>query len=93
MNLIGYTPTGRKEASSVNIQRYNGSTSGDFDKNSVGQVSVTIPAHYDGDLYGTKEGIPEGKPVVKPAEIQGQLQGTSSFEKWGFLYAPGYDSA
>ena len=89
MNLIGYTPTGRKEASSVNIKRYNGSTSGDFDSNSVGQVSVAIPAHYDGSLYGSKTGT----QVVKPAEIQKQLQGTSSFDKWGFLYAPGYETA
>ena len=80
MNLIGYTPTGRKEASSVNIKRYNGSTSGDFDSNSVGEVSVAIPAHYADSLYGSKSETPETQ-VVKPAEIQGQLQGTSSFEK------------
>lgn len=89
MNLIGYTPTGTKGASTIKIKRYNGSTSDDFKSELVSEASVTIPTHYDGDLYGSTSGA----PVVKPANIQDQLQGTSSFEKWGFLYAPGYDTA
>lgn len=77
MNLIGYTPTGTKGASTINIKRYNGSTSTDFNSESVSDVSVTIPAHYDGNLYESKTGTQS----VDPATIQDQLQGTSSFDK------------
>lgn len=89
MNLIGYTPTGTKEASTIKIKKYNGSTSADFNSELVSEVSATIPAHYDGNLYESKTGTQS----VDPATIQDQLQGTSSFDKWNFLYAPGYTNA